>query len=134
MDFLKFGIYLLAVAVMLGIMVGASYLLGPRKAGRIDPHPFESGIIPSHGTNIRFPAQFFLVAMLFVIFDLEVVFVFAWAVAVRAAGWGGYAGMVAFLLLLLIALAYLWRDGALAWGPRSRPGTWGPRRRPGLAK
>lgn len=120
MGFLKFGVYLLAIVVMLGIMVGASYVLGPRKAGRADIHPFESGIIPVHGTNIRFPSQFYLVAMLFVIFDLEMVFVFAWAVAVRQAGWGGYGAMVAFLLLLLVALAYLWRDGALAWGPRPR--------------
>jgi NADH-quinone oxidoreductase subunit A len=54
--------------------------------------------------------------MLFVIFDLEMVFVFAWAVAVRVAGWAGYAGMLAFLALLLLALAYLWRSGALEWG------------------
>jgi NADH-quinone oxidoreductase subunit A len=118
--FLKFGIYLLAVAVMLGVMVGASYILGSRKSGRADDYPFESGILPVHGTNIRFPSQFYLVAMLFVIFDLEMIFVFAWAVAVRAAGWSGYAAMVAFLGLLLVALAYLWRDGALEWGPRMR--------------
>jgi len=55
-----------------------------------------------------------------VIFDLEMVFVFAWALVVRPAGWSGYAGMLGFLALLLIALAYLWRSGGLEWGPRPR--------------
>jgi len=116
------GVYTLAICVMVGVMLGASYALGPRRRGKADPNPFESGILPLHGTDIRFPSQFYLVAMFFVIFDLEMVFVFAWAVAVRAAGWTGYAGMVGFLLLLLIALAYLWRAGGLEWGPRPRRG------------
>jgi NADH-quinone oxidoreductase subunit A len=97
-------------------MIGASYALGPRRRGAADNNPFESGILPIHGTHMRFPSQFYLVAMLFVIFDLESVFVFAWSVAVRGAGWAGYFGMLGFLALLLLALAYLWRAGALDWG------------------
>ncbi len=118
---LGLGFYALAIAIMVAVMVGASFALGPRRRGPADPNPFESGILPLHGTNIRFPSQFYLIAMFFVIFDLEMVFVFAWAVAVRAAGWAGYAGMLGFLALLLAALAYLWRGGALDWGPRPRP-------------
>jgi NADH-quinone oxidoreductase subunit A len=111
---LHLGCFALAIAAMVGVMLGASYALGQRRAVQ-DVNPFESGILPLHGTDIRFPAQFYLIAMLFVIFDLEVVFVFAWAVVVRAAGWAGYGGMLAFLALLLIALGYLWRAGALEW-------------------
>ena len=113
---LRLGIYTLAIAIMVSVMIGASWALGARRRGAPDTNPFESGILPLHDTTIRFPSQFYLIAMLFVIFDLEMVFVFAWAVAVRAAGWPGYAGMLAFLVLLLLALAYLWRSGALEWG------------------
>jgi NADH-quinone oxidoreductase subunit A len=117
---LDFCIYTLAIAVMIAVMVGASWALGPRRRGLPDANPFESGILPLHDTTIRFPSQFYLVAMFFVIFDLEMVFVFAWAAAVRPAGWIGYAGILTFLVLLLLALAYLWRSGALEWGPSPR--------------
>jgi NADH-quinone oxidoreductase subunit A len=114
------GVYVAAIGLMVAVMLGASFGLGPRRRGPADPNPFESGIPPLHDTHIRFPSQFYLVAMFFVIFDLEMVFVFAWAVTVRAAGWAGYAGMLAFLALLLLALAYLWRSGGLEWGPKRR--------------
>jgi NADH-quinone oxidoreductase subunit A len=118
---LRLGVYTLAICIMVGVMLGASWALGPRRRGAADKNPFESGILPMHDTNIRIPSQFYLIAMFFVIFDLEMVFVFAWAVAVRPAGWGGYLGMLAFLALLLLALAYLWRSGGLEW--RARRGT-----------
>jgi NADH-quinone oxidoreductase subunit A len=116
---LGLGCYALAICAMVGVMLGASAALGPRRRVA-DVNPFESGILPAHDTHIRFPSQFYLVAMFFVIFDLEMVFVFAWAVAVKAAGWAGYGGMLAFLALLLLALAYLWRSGGLEWGPMKR--------------
>jgi len=119
------GVYTLAICAMVAVMIGGSFALGPRRRGPADPNPFESGILPLRDTHIRFPSQFYLVAMFFVIFDLEMVFVFAWGVSVRAAGWAGYGGMLAFLLLLLLALAYLWRSGGLEWGPAPR----GPARR-----
>jgi len=118
-EMLGLGCYALAICAMVGVMLGASAALGPRRRVA-DVNPFESGILPAHDTHIRFPSQFYLVAMFFVIFDLEMVFVFAWAVAVKAAGWAGYGGMLAFLALLLLALAYLWRSGGLEWGPVKR--------------
>lgn len=118
------GLYIVATFGMAALMVAAAYVLGTRKRGPADPNPFESGILPTRDTHIRFPIQFYIVAMLFVIFDLEMVFVFAWAVAARPAGWLGYGGLVTFLVLLLIALAYLWRGGALEWGsPRAGRGS-----------
>lgn len=124
-NFIGLGFYVIAIVAMVTVMIGGSYVLGPRKRGPADPNPFESGILPAHDTQIRFPSQFYIVAMLFVVFDLEMVFVFAWAVAARQVGWLGYGAIVAFLAFLLVALAYLWRSGALEWGPkpydRSRP-------------
>ncbi len=117
----EFCAFALAVGAMVAVMIGLSWGLGPRRRGNRDTNPFESGILPAHDTSVRFPAQFYLVSMFFVIFDLEMVFVFAWALVVRPAGWAGYAGMLAFLALLLLALAYLWRSGGLEWGPRPRP-------------
>jgi len=116
----EFCAFTLAIIAMVAVMIGLSWGLGPRRRGEADKNPFESGILPAHDTSVRFPAQFYLVAMFFVIFDLEMVFVFAWALVVRPAGWSGYAGMMAFLLLLLLALAYLWRSGGLEWGPKPR--------------
>jgi NADH-quinone oxidoreductase subunit A len=118
---LRLCIYVLAICIMVSMMLGASWALGPRRRGPADKNPFESGILPLHDTSIRIPSQFYLIAMFFVIFDLEMVFVFAWAVAVRPAGWVGYAGMLAFLALLLLALVYLWRSNGLEWRARRAP-------------
>ncbi len=112
---LRLGVYMLAIGIMVAVMLLASWALGPRRRDRRDHIPFESGVLPLRDAPIRIPVQFYLIAMFFVIFDLEMVFVFAWSVAVRPAGWPGYEGMLAFLALLLIALAYLWRSGGLQW-------------------
>jgi NADH-quinone oxidoreductase subunit A len=75
--------------------------------------PYESGIVITGSARVRLPINFYLIALFFVIFDLESVFLFAWATAVRQLGWTGYAGVCFFIVMLLAALAYLWRMGAL---------------------
>ncbi len=117
---LRLCLYVCAICLMVGIMLGGSWALGPRRRGMADQAPFESGILPLHGTNVRISSQFYLIAMFFVIFDLEMVFVLAWAIAVRPAGWAGYAGMLEFLAVLSAALAYLWRSGGLDWRTGSK--------------
>jgi NADH-quinone oxidoreductase subunit A len=99
-------------------MVGLSSVLGQRHRNRATGEPYESGIVSQGSARLRMTSQFYLMAILFVVFDLEAVFVFAWAVAVRELGWTGYAVISLFIVLLLIALIYLWREGALRWGPR----------------
>jgi NADH-quinone oxidoreductase subunit A len=69
---------------------------------------------------LRFAVKFYLIAMFFVIFDLESAFLFAWAVALRDLGWLGYVEVVVFIGVLLVALVYLWREGALEWGSSRR--------------
>ncbi|MBL6749056.1 MAG: NADH-quinone oxidoreductase subunit A [Nevskia sp.] len=110
-------------------MLGLSWLLGGRNAGRAKNDPFESGVVSAGGGRLRFSAKFYLVAMFFVIFDLEAVFLIAWSVAVKQAGWAGFVEAAVFIAVLLIGLVYLWRLGGLDWAPlprlqrpRSRPG------------
>ncbi|HET9147826.1 MAG TPA: NADH-quinone oxidoreductase subunit A [Acetobacteraceae bacterium] len=120
-------VYFAAVLALVAGMIGASFAFGQRHLARATVQPFESGMIPVADARLRFPMQFYLVAMLFVIFDLESVFIYAWAIAIRPAGWNGYIAILGFIFLLLAALVYLWRIGALNWGPRPRmrpaPGT-----------
>ncbi|MCX7014303.1 MAG: NADH-quinone oxidoreductase subunit A [Candidatus Sumerlaeota bacterium] len=99
-------------------MIMVSFVLGARHSDRATGEPYESGIVSTGSARLRFPIHFYLVAMFFVIFDLEAVFLFAWAVAVRELGWAGFAEALVFIGVLVAALAYLWRLGALDWGPK----------------
>ncbi|MGE0130571.1 MAG: NADH-quinone oxidoreductase subunit A [Blastocatellales bacterium] len=101
-------------------MLAVSYLLGQQHRDRAMNEPYESGIVSTGSARLRFSAQFYLMAMLFVIFDLEAVFIFAWAVAFRELGWAGYAGVLVFIGVLVAALIYAWRLGALDWGSKGR--------------
>ena len=116
------------VALVAGMMVG-SYILGERHSERATGEPYESGMAPSGSARQRFPARFYLVAMSFLIFDLEAVYIFAWSVSAKDVGWPGYAGVVVFIAVLVAALVYEWRTGALDWGrkpPRAGIGPGAP--------
>lgn len=121
------AVYVVAVLGLVGLMLGASYLLGGRDHGRAKEDPFESGAISVGGAQLRMPAKFYLVAMFFVIFDVEAVFLYAWAVSVRQSGWPGFAIAAIFILVLLSALLYIGRVGALDWAP-GRESVMGDRR------
>jgi NADH-quinone oxidoreductase subunit A len=101
------------VAVIVGFMIGFSYVLGQRHKERETGDPYESGIRITGTAHLRFPAHFYIVAMFFLIFDLEVIFIVAWAIAFRDLGWMGYIGILVFIGILLLVLIYEWRIGAL---------------------
>ena len=109
------ALYVALVLALIGGLLVLSYFLGQRHEEQATGEPFESGIVPAGTGQLRFPVRFYLVGVLFVIFDLEAVFVFAWAVAAREVGWTGYAEMLVFIGILAAALVYLWRIGALDW-------------------
>jgi NADH-quinone oxidoreductase subunit A len=115
MDLWPLVVYAVIVGMLVVVMLGLSYVLGQRHQDRATGSPYESGILSEGSARVRFPAKFYLVAMFFVIFDLEAVFIFAWAIAVRETGWTGYAEVSLFIIVLLATLAYLWRVGALDW-------------------
>ena len=112
--------YFAAVLVTVAVMLGLSFLLGERsrRPTRATLSPFESGIVASGSSQLRFSVQFYLIAIFFVIFDIEAVFIFAWAIAFRESGWAGYIEIVIFIAILVAALAYLWICGALDWRTR----------------
>jgi NADH-quinone oxidoreductase subunit A len=101
-------------------MLAVSYVLGQRHDERATGQPYESGILSEGSARVPVSAKFYLVAMFFVIFDLETIFIFAWAIAARELGWVGYWEILVFIAILLAALAYLWRLGALDWSPSRR--------------
>ena len=120
---LVFG--LVAVALVT-VMILLSAVLGQRHRERTTDDPYESGIKPTGSSRIRFDVRFYLMAMFFVIFDLESVFIYIWAVNARRIGWFGYVEVAVFIGFLVLCLVYLWRVGALDWAP----GRSSPRRRP----
>ncbi|MCI0751113.1 MAG: NADH-quinone oxidoreductase subunit A [Flammeovirgaceae bacterium] len=110
-------VYGAIVFSLIGAMLGLSYVLGQHHKERATQEPYEGGILSSGSARLRFSSQFYLIAMLFVIFDVETIFIFSWAIAFRELGWIGYFGVLVFIALLILVLIYEWRNGALDFGP-----------------
>ncbi len=110
-----FLFYVALVLAVVAIMMGLSFFLGQRIKSKYNNSPCESGIASVGRAQFLISVHFYLTAILFIIFDLEVVFLFAWAVAVKEAGWPGFIEITVFILILVAALFYLWRIGALDW-------------------
>ena len=106
------ALYSAAVLIVVGGMIGLSALLGQRHGEKTTREPYESGIPVTASARQKFPAHYYVVAMLFVIFDVEAAFVIVWAVALRETGWAGYAGALVFLAVLLVGLFYEGKSGA----------------------
>ena len=111
--------FVLAVVFILGSIVTTKFV-APRRPTSAKAAPYESGIVPTREPPRRFPVRFYLVAMIFIIFDIEIIFLFPWAVTYRS--FGGYAlGIIAeFTIPFLIAFAWLISQGGLDWGPVNR--------------
>jgi NADH-quinone oxidoreductase subunit A len=122
MDLWPLAVYLVIITGLVVAMLSLSFVLGQRHNNRQTGSPYESGILSQGSARVRLSAKFYLVAMLFVIFDLEAVFIFAWAIVVRETGWAGYFEALMFITVLLATLFYLWRVGALDWRQGSGDG------------
>lgn len=119
---MPFLVYSLSVIAVLAFTLVFAWLLGSRTRHRpATDMPFESGVVSvGSASELRLSVEFYLIAMFFVIFDLETIFIFAWAVAFYDLGWRGYLGSAVFIGVLLVALVYEWRSGALDWGVKHR--------------
>jgi NADH-quinone oxidoreductase subunit A len=112
------AVFFAASVLIVAVILALSYVLGERHHERATAEPYESGIAATGTARIRFDVKFYLVGMLFLLFDLEAVFLYAWAVSIRETGWLGYAEAAVFIGILAVALVYLWRLGALDWGKK----------------
>jgi NADH-quinone oxidoreductase subunit A len=115
--FWPFLIYAFLAFAIVGIMIGLSYFLGERHHEQTTDEPYESGIPATGNARLRFSSHFYLIAMFFVIFDLDAAFVIAWAISFRELGLPGYIGVVVFILILVVVLLYELGIGALNYGP-----------------
>ena len=99
--------------IIISAMLIISWFLGEKGFGKAKEEPYESGIKPTHSARLRFPSKFYLIAMFFVLFDIEAVFLFSWAMAFRETGWIGFAAVSVFIGILLALLIYEISIGAL---------------------
>ena len=116
-DIWPFLLYAVLVILLLIAILGLSYILGQHHREKATDLPYEGGIEQTGSARLRFSAQFYLVAMLFVIFDVEAVFIMLWALGFYELGWPGYIGVAIFIAQLVVVLIYEWGIGALDFGP-----------------
>lgn len=115
---LSLVVYFVVVVGLIGLLMVVTHLSGERHFQTGTGLPYESGMLVTGSARMRLSADFYLVAMFFVIFDISAVYLFAWAVTVRELGWAGYAAALVFMVETVAGLAYLWRSGAFEWGAR----------------
>ena len=117
-------VVLAALAVIFGVLSSvASLLLAPRRPNTAKSAPYECGIVPSKEAPERFPVSFYVIAMLFIMFDIEIIFVYPYAVSREALGAYGFFEMAAFSAVFFVAFVYMVAKGALEWGPLKRAGS-----------
>jgi NADH-quinone oxidoreductase subunit A len=114
-SYIPLFIYVLIVLGLIGALVTLSFVLGPSRPSKRKLAPYESGIIPDTPAHRRLSVRFYLTAMLFIIFDVEAIFFYPWAVLLRQLKWFGLIEMLVFMGILLVALAHIWRKGGLDW-------------------
>ena len=114
-DYLPILIFLLTASLFSIIAVTFSFILSPKKPSNEKLSPYECGFEPFDEARSKFDIRFYLVALLFIIFDLEVAFLFTWAISLKNIGFFGYISMMLFLLILTIGFIYEWKKGALEW-------------------
>ena len=110
------AVYFVAVLFLVFLMIGFSSVLGQRHRERSTAEPYESGMVATGSARLRFDVKFYLVAMVFVIFDLEAALIYSWSIVVREAGWLGYVEILIFIGILMAALFYVWKQGIFEWG------------------
>lgn len=112
---LSLGLYVLMVFAMIGVFLFLCSWPGERKETPEKQRPYECGIIPTGTVRFRYPVPFYMIAIFFLIFDVEAAYIFTWAVAFEELGWMGWAQICFFITILLFSLFYIWNKGGLDW-------------------
>ena len=115
LEYVSILIMMLFAGLIAVFMVGASYLIGPRRARKIKAAPYECGMETTGPTRRRMTIRYYIVAMLFLIFDLEILFLYPWAVTAKRFALFGFVEMLVFVFILFIGYVYVWKKGALEW-------------------
>jgi len=114
-EYVAIGLMIALATLIALIAIGLGTILGPRKNTKAKGIPYESGILPIGEGTRRMPVRFYLIAVLFILFDIEVIFFLPWAVVFRELGIFGLVEMVIFIVILLFGYVYAWKKGALEW-------------------
>ncbi len=113
--YVPIGITFLVATFLAGIVILLGAILGPRRPTRRKLAPYESGMTPVGEAQKRLPVKFYLTAVMFILFDIEVIFFLPWAIVYRQLGLFGFVEMVVFVVILVVGLVYVWRRGAFEW-------------------
>src|SRR5512139_104611 len=114
-EYLPIAILVVLATVLAGLVVLIGHIFGPRRPTLRKSQPYESGMRPIGPGTRRMPVRFYLVAVLFILFDIEIVFFLPWAVVYKKLGWFGLVEMLIFIVILLVGYVYAWKKGALEW-------------------
>lgn len=114
-QYIPIAILFVVSAALAFVLILVGVIFGPRRANPRKAQPYESGLVPFGQAQRRFPVQFYLVAVLFILFDVEIIFFYPWAVMFRALGLFGFIEMIIFIAILLVGYIYVWKKGALEW-------------------
>ena len=109
------SLMVLAVAILAGAMIFITSVIGPKSTNPIKEEPFETGETPFRIVKGHIPVKFYLVALIFVVFDVELTYLFPWAIVFRELGWQAFVSMSMFLAMLFLTLIYAWKKGVLSW-------------------
>jgi NADH-quinone oxidoreductase subunit A len=116
---LSLGLYTAIAVFLVAILLLLAWGLGHKSRSRAKGEPYESGVLPTGDARLRDPVPFYLVAIFFIVFDVEAIFIVSWAVTWDLLGWAGFLQITFFIVVLFLGLVYLWKMGGLDWGPRA---------------
>ena len=116
-ELLPLFLYTVAALVLIALLLVAAWWLGAKRSSPDKEIAYESGVIPTGNARLAYPVQFYLVAIFFIVFDVEAAFIFTWAVAWDLLGLTGLLHITFFIVVLLLGLLWLWVKGGLEWGP-----------------
>ena len=117
---LSLTIFGVLILVFIASQLFVAHWLGEKKKTKEKSRAYESGVIPTGNARLRYPVPFYLVAIFFLLFDVEAAFIFSWAIAFKRLGWAGWLQISFFIVVLLLGLVYIWNKGGLEWGPKAK--------------